>query len=115
VLNLNRHLPASLGKVLLRRHFELPAPADVELAFGFSDELSLSVDGQELFTGANTFQGFGNYAERGYVDLNANTVRLRLGPGKHQLSVAVKVTEPFGWGLIMALRGEGIQLLPAVQ
>ncbi len=114
VLNLNRYLPASLSEVILGRRFEMPTAAEVEVAFGFSDELALAVDGDELFTGTNTFRGLGSYAERGYVDLNAHSVRLRLGPGVHQLSATLKVTEAFGWGCILALRAEGIQLLPAV-
>jgi hypothetical protein len=113
VLNLNRYLPASLGEVLLTRRFEMSTEAEVEVAFGFSDELALAVDGAEMFTGANTFKGFGSYEERGYAHLGAHSVRLRLGPGIHQLSALLKVTEGFGWGLIVALRGEGIQLLPA--
>jgi hypothetical protein len=125
MLNLNRHLPASLGQVTLRRRFELPAAAEVELAFGFSDELSLAVDGEAVFSGTNAFKGFDSYNERGYVDLNAHAVYLRLEPGLHQLSATLKVTEPFGWGIILALRsvslsaarsrlrGEGVQLLPA--
>ncbi len=114
VLNLNRCLPASLGQVTLRRRFELLSVAEVELAFGFSDELSLAVDGEAVFTGTNTFKGFGSYQERGYVDLSAHSVHLPLEPGLHQLSATLKVTEGFGWGLILALRAEGIQLLPAV-
>jgi hypothetical protein len=113
VLNLSRRLPASLGQVTLRRRFELPAAAEVELAFGFSDELSLELDSEAGFTGTHTFKGFDSYQERGYVDLNAHTVHLPLEPGLHQLSATLKVTEPFGWGMILALRGEGIQLLPA--
>lgn len=113
VLNLNRYLPASLGEVRLTRRFETPE-GEVELAFGFSDELSLAVDGEAVFTGTNTFKGFGGYEERGYAHLSAHSVRLRLEPGVHQVSAALKVTEGFGWGWIVALRGEGIQLLPAV-
>lgn len=113
VLNLNRYLPASLGQVTLRRHFELPAADEVELAFGFSDELSLAVDGGVVFSGTNTFKGLDSYEERGYVDLNAHAVHLPLEPGLHNLAATLKVTEGFGWGMILALSGEGIQLLPA--
>jgi hypothetical protein len=67
-----------------------------------------------VFAGTNTFKGFGSHAERGYVDLCAHTVRMHLDPGTHQLSATLKVTEGFGWGLILALRGQGIQLLQGV-
>ncbi len=33
--------------------------------------------------------------------------------GTHTLSVRLKVTEPFGWGLALSLTGEGLKLLPA--
>jgi hypothetical protein len=114
VLNLNHYLPAALGEVRLTRRFETQSEGEVELAFGFSDELSLALDGEAVFTGTNTFKGFGSYEERGYAHLGAHSVRLRIEPGVHQLSAALKVSEGFGWGWIVALRGEGIQLLPAV-
>jgi hypothetical protein len=113
VLNLNRYLPPSLGEVLLTRRLVMATDAEVDVAFGFSDELSLALDGEVLFTGANTFKGFGSYEERGYAHLGPLSVRLRLEPGVHQLTARLKVTEGFGWGLIVALRGEGIQLQPA--
>jgi len=93
VLNLNRCLPASLGELRLTRCFETLSAQEIELAFGFSDELSLEVDGQVLFTGTNAFKGFGSYDERGYVDLDAHSARLRLEPGVHQLAAAPLVGE----------------------
>jgi hypothetical protein len=114
VLNLNRYMPPSLGEALLTRRLAMATAGEVELAFGFSDELALAVDGEELFTGANTFKGFGSYEERGYAHLGAQSVRLRLEPGIHQLTARLKVTEGFGWGMILALRGEGIQFLRAL-
>jgi hypothetical protein len=115
VLNLNRCLPASLGEARLVRRFEMPSAGQVELAIGFSDDLSLAVDGDPVFAGTNTFKGFGNYEERGYAHLGAHSVRLTLEPGIHHLAATLKVTEVFGWGLIVALRGEGIELLPPVR
>jgi hypothetical protein len=103
-----------MEEVHLTRRFQMPTAAEVELACGFSDELALAVDGEALFTGANTFKGFGSYEERGYAHLGAHSVRLRLEPGVHQLTATLRVTEGFGWGLVVALRGEGVQLLPAV-
>jgi hypothetical protein len=85
----------------------------VELAFGFSDELSLAVDGEERFRGTNTFKGFGSYEERGYAHLGAHTLRLRLDQGLHQLTARLKVTEGFGWGMILSATGEGLRWLPA--
>ena len=113
ILNLNRYLPLSVGEARLVRAFELPAPAEVELAFGFSDELSLAVDGDECFAGANTFKGFASYEERGYAYLGAHTLRLRLDLGLHQLAARLKVTEGFGWGVILSAVAVGLRWLPA--
>jgi hypothetical protein len=113
VLNLNRYLPAALGEVRLTRRFGAVAAAEVELAFGFSDELSLAVDEAEVFTGSNTFRGFDSYEDRGYVQLDAQSIRLPVEPGIHVLAATLKVTEGFGWGLILALRGAQARLLPA--
>ena len=113
VLNLNRYLPAALGEVRLMRRFEAIAAGQVELAFGFSDELSLAVDDTVVFAGCNTFQGFDSYEDRGYVHLEAQSIRLPLEPGIHALTATLKVTEGFGWGLITALRGAQARLLPA--
>jgi hypothetical protein len=95
------------------RQFELAASGEVELAFGFSDELSLAVDGEERFAGANTFKGFASYGERGYAHLGAHTLRLRLDQGLHLLTARLKVTEGFGWGMILRAIGEGLRWLPA--
>ncbi len=113
VLNLNRCLPASLGELRLTRRFETLLAQEIELAFGFSDELSLELDGQVLLTGTNASKDFGSYDERGYVNLDAHSARLRLEPGVHQLAATLKVSEGFGWGLVLALRGEQVRLLPA--
>jgi hypothetical protein len=114
VLNLNRYLPAALGEVRLIRQFELPAEGEIELDFGFSDELSLAVDEEVVFTGSNTFRGFDRYGDRGYVHLGAQILRLPLERGLHRLAATLKVTEGFGWGLVVALRGEQVRWLPAV-
>lgn len=115
ILNLNRYLEPSAGTARVVRRFNLPEAGEVQLRFGFSDELSLTVDGRVCYTGQNTFQGFGSYADRGYVERDANEVCLSLGSGLHQLCATVKVTEGFGWGLALSIHGEGLRLQPAVQ
>ena len=113
VLNLNRYLPMAVGTARLVRRFELAAAVEVEMAFGFSDELSLAIDGQECFTGANTFKGFGSYEERGYAFADAYKVAQVLQPGRHELAAALKVTEGFGWGITLRAAGTGLRWLPA--
>lgn len=113
ILNLNRYLPVAVGEARLVRRFEMAAAGEVQLAFGFSDELSLAVDGEEHFCGTDLFKGFGSYEERGYAYLGAHTLRLRLDQGPHQLIARLKVTEGFGWGLILSVTADGLRWLPA--
>jgi hypothetical protein len=113
-LNLNRYLPWTLGKVVLHRAFELEQPGEMELKFGYSDDLTLSLDGQEIFTGQHVFKPSPDWAERGYVDL-ANHLKLPLRAGRHELSAVLKTAEvSFGWGIILSLTGIGVKLLPPI-
>jgi hypothetical protein len=113
ILNLNRYLPTALGTAHLLRDFNLAAAGEVTMAFGFSDELSLAVDGQECFAATNTFKGFGSYQERGYAAPDAHRLALRLERGMHRVLAELKVTEGFGWGMILSATGEGLRWLPA--
>jgi len=112
ILNLNRYLPISLEEVHLTRQFEAPSDKALELAFGFSDELSLQLDDQVIFTGKTTFIGFSNYQERGYVDSEMHSVRQPVTKGIHRLTAKLKVTEGFGWGMILSIQGGDVGLLP---
>jgi hypothetical protein len=112
-INLNRHLPVALGEVTLVRQFAMSTGGPVELKWGFSDELSLRLDDQVIFEGKQTWVRTGpDRAERGYVDVDQHRLQVVLDPGKHTLSARLKVTEYFGWGMILALLGEHVQLLP---
>jgi hypothetical protein len=113
ILNLNRYLPMTVGTAHLVRGFELTAAGEVKMAFGFGDELSLAVDGEERFCGTNTFKGFASYEERGYASPAAHKVTLVLKRGTHQVTAKLKVTEGFGWGMILSATGEGLSWLPA--
>jgi hypothetical protein len=112
-INLNRYLPISLGDARLTRRFETPEGGAVTFDFGFSDALSLELDGQVIFCGENTFKGFADRAARGYVELGMQSLRQELAPGKHSLAAALRASEPFGWGLALAAHGEGLHWLPA--
>jgi len=112
VINLNRHLPVSLGEVRLTRRFEMPEVEAVTFEFGFSDALSLELDGQVIFSGENTFTGFADYAARGYVELGEQSLRQVLAPGTHCLTAALRESEGFGWGLALSAHGEGLRWLP---
>ena len=107
-LNLNRFLPAGQSPARLSRRFEVSQPGEVRFTFGFSDSLSLALDGQPLFSGERRFSGFDDRAARGYVELGDYTASRFVGAGPHTLSAEVGVQEPFGWGL--ALAAEGVNL-----
>ena len=112
ILNLNRFLPASLGKIRLSRTFEMSEESETTFQFGFSDALSLALDEQVLFEGENTFKGFADRAARGYVELGAHAIRQTLAPGTHHLVAELQVSEGFGWGLALAVYGKGLHWLP---
>ncbi len=113
VINLNRYLPTSLSEVRLTRRFETPEGGAMTLEFGFSDALTLELDGQVVFSGENTFKGFADRAARGYVELGMQSLRQVLASGTHCLTAALRVSEGFGWGLALAAHGEGLHWLPA--
>ncbi len=113
VLNVNRYLPTSEGEVRLTRQFEALSPGQVELGLGFSDELALELDGEVVFEGSNTFTGFAHYEARGYAYAGKHAVRRTLSKGKHRLTARLKATEPFGWGLVVAVEGRELRWLPA--
>jgi hypothetical protein len=112
VVNLNRYRVASDAEARLIRRFALDGETDVEITFGYSDELSLSLDGEMLFGGTHTFSGFNSQKARGWVRPANNHLIRRMGAGDHSLEAALRATEPFGWGLIVTLAGDGIRLLP---
>jgi hypothetical protein len=112
-VNLNRYLPASLEKARLVRRFETSEEGEMTFEFGFSDSLSLTLDEKVIYTGENTFTGFADRAARGYVELGTASVRQVLPAGSHCLAAELAVSEGFGWGLVLAARGEGLRWLPA--
>jgi hypothetical protein len=113
ILNLNRYLPLSVGEVRLTRQFQALSGEDLELALGFSDELSLQLDDEVIFTGKNTFVGFGNYQERGYAYPKMRSISRPVTRGTHRLTAILKVTEGFGWGMVLSVKGGDVRLLPA--
>jgi hypothetical protein len=102
VLNLNRYLPVAEAPAVLQREFTVGPDGEVELRFGFSDELRLRVDGAEVFAGTHRFTGFASRASRGYIEPDAHRLPLRLAPGRHTLTAELAAREPFGWGLVLA-------------
>lgn len=102
-LNLNRYLPITAGWVTLRKRFTSAQTEKLNLEFGFSDELALSLDGQEIYTGQNLFKPSPEWKERGYVDIDTARVTLDISEGEHELAARIRATEYFGWGLILSI------------
>jgi len=112
VLNLTRFQAPPPDGVRLSRRFETGAAGEVELGIGFSDTLALRLDGELLFEGSNTFTGFEELADRGWVELRPETVRAHVEAGEHELEASLTMTEPFGWGHIITVTGQDLRLLP---
>jgi hypothetical protein len=112
VLNLNRYMPVAMGEVRLTRRFEIAESQKIRFEFGFSDALSLELDGQVIFSGEHIFQGFADRASRGYPELGTESVQQALNPGAHSLAATLKVSEGFGWGMALAAHCEGLHWLP---
>jgi hypothetical protein len=120
-LVLNHYLPATMGQARLVRRFETRETCPraergkrkVRLHFGYSDALSLTLDGREVYAGECTFSGFGDRTARGYAELGYAEVHETVTPGTHTLVATLRVSEPFGWGLVLAGEGAGLRWLPA--
>lgn len=113
ILNLNRYFPLSPGEVILTRRFCLEAERKVVMSFGLSDDLTLSVDGLPIYTSTKPYRPTAGIEGRGYIGFDTCKMSRTISAGTHTLSVKLKVTEPFGWGLALSLTGEGLRLLPA--
>lgn len=112
VVNLNRFLSPSASMARLVGRLEMAAAGEVEFDFGHSDALSLELNGHEIWSGENTFHGFADRAARGYAEIR-QSLRQELAAGVHQLAAVLRVQEGFGWGLVLAVRGEGVCWMPA--
>jgi hypothetical protein len=112
VLNLNRYLVTSKSAALLTRQFVLKEAAEVRFDFGYSDTLSLEIDGIPVYQGENMFQGFKDRVSRGYAAPGLYTLGRELDAGIHKLSAALETHEPFGWGFTLAAHGKGLSWLP---
>ncbi len=113
ILNLNRYFALSQREVVLTRKFSLDGETTVAMSFGLSDDLTLSVDGLALYATTKAFRPTAGRQGRGYIELGTCRMTRKLSAGIHNLEIKLKVTEPFGWGLVFTLAGEGLRLLPA--
>ncbi len=99
-LNLNRWLPVSASPAHLAHRFSLAQAQPVDFAFGFSDKLTLVIDGQPIFHRENLWQGMeAGYDTHGYVIAGQHHASLWLESGEHELTASLSASEGFGWGI----------------
>jgi hypothetical protein len=82
------------------------------LGIGFSDVLSLYIDGEKIFHGSQVFKGFADIPSRGWVSSDYKQIELPLKAGDHKIAAEIKQTEAFGWGLIISLNGQKLNMKP---
>ncbi|MEF2965357.1 hypothetical protein V3851_05880 [Paenibacillus sp. M1] len=111
IVNLSRFLPETVSEANLTRKFVCHEVGEMTLAFGFSDEISIKVDGELQFAGEHKFKSSPNWADQGYVSPDRQ-VKLSLPTGVHQIEILIRRTEPFGFGFIFALTGGNYELMP---
>ena len=74
----------------------------VALDIGYSDEVTVFLDGVPLFSGVNGWESrYPGYL--GYVRLGSDTVHLPLAVGANELVLAVTDDQRFGWGFAARL------------
>jgi hypothetical protein len=103
--NLNRAVGrAGRGRftVFARQVLTAVEAGTVPLEIGYSDEVTVFLDGVPLFSGANGWESrYPGYL--GYVRLGNDTVHLPLGAGPNELVLAVTDDQRFGWGFAARL------------
>ncbi len=118
ILNIARYVPRNGQQtdcVLARTVIRSDAAASKKLLFGYSDEVSIFLNGRILFRGDNSFRRR-DPAFTGLVGL-FDAAYLELGPGDNELILAVSENSG-GWGLIARLTEPGeilVELHPDVE
>jgi hypothetical protein len=111
ILNLNRYLPASIREVRLARRLEMPEAGKVVFLIGFSDDVLLQIDEQEVFSGHNTWKDTSEWKDRGYASPD-HRVEVQLSRGLHTITARLKAVEYFGFGMALRIEGSPHKLLP---
>jgi len=112
ILNLNRYLPVSVDTVRLVRRMEMLENGSLTFHVGFSDELSLQLDDQVIFTGLNIWKDTPDWSDRGYVSMD-HAVSHTLSRGSHTVIATLKAKELFGFGMALRIEGGPYRLRPA--
>lgn len=66
--------------------------------------------GDLLHSARKTFRDLDTCESRGYVVQGTAVAQAMLSAGRHVLTARLKTLEPFGWGLTVAVQGEGVRV-----
>jgi hypothetical protein len=105
LVNLNRALGPVRGRWtgLARTIVKALAAQTVLLELGYSDDVTVFLNGELAYTGVNGFES--RHPEyMGFVKPEYETVALKLRPGDNELVLAVTDDQRFGWGFIARLK-----------
>lgn len=78
------------------------------MRLGFSDIISVSLDGKLWFEGKNEFHLSPDWNRQGYVHPDRE-LEAELDDGEHELHIEIQRTEYFGWGLILQCLNEHVE------
>ncbi|MGE5673865.1 MAG: hypothetical protein ACM3XM_08250 [Mycobacterium leprae] len=103
VLNLNRHFEP--GVAYARTTVQSDAACTAQLSLGFSDQVRLQVNGEQVYQGEWHWEP---PATDGRIRLDYATVPVSLRAGANTILAEVTHDEPpFGWGLTVAVKPSG--------
>jgi len=105
LVNLNRALGPVRGRWtgFARTIVKAPEARTVLLELGYSDDVTVFLNGELAYTGVNGFES--RHPEyMGFVKPEYEQVALKLRPGDNEIVLAVTDDQRFGWGFIARVR-----------
>jgi len=100
LVNLNRVYVAQQGKRITayaRTTVTAPAATRRRLGIGYSDDVTVFLNGEMIYAGRNGWQSrYPGFAS--FVDPRFESVRLTLKPGENEIVLAITDDQLFGWG-----------------
>ncbi|HET6893062.1 MAG TPA: hypothetical protein VFH31_18295 [Pyrinomonadaceae bacterium] len=105
LVNLNRALGNVRGRWtgFARTTIAAERAKTAELQLGYSDDVSVFLNGEAVYSGINGFES--RHPEyMGFVKPQFEIVHLKLRPGNNEIILAVTDDQRFGWGFIARLR-----------
>jgi hypothetical protein len=106
LVNLNRVLSSARGRwtAFAKTTVKATEAKNVLLELGYSDEVTVFVNGEPVYVGINGFES--RHPEyMGFVKAGYEKVIVRLRPGDNEIILAVTDDQRFGWGFIARMVG----------